>query len=448
MGIPPVLTWLDNEEVVKRCNKPPGGLNVKEYLKHDYDIWRLYHNLKEELPFAVESRWVQGHQDENDKGEKIHGPFLRVPQLNIKMDKYANTGREHNKEITIPKPLFDTTGMHLTDKDGKVIDDLHSYLLRQVNGNAMLTYYREKRGWSNYHFEKIDWEAMEMALKKASQTSRNRYMQIMHGWQNVGEQKEKIGLTDHTPRGTAAATLHLCPTGCGAKECQLHYVKCQHKAMAEHREEQIKKIQRKLLRLKTFPVLVHCVKACLKAVERGEDVDIEVTQLDGPHGTALWEALIEQEYIGYEAFLQGFVSKSWWKAQQIFWKEERIVVTKRLQNTWQRHFILSLLEYTRSNWMRRNEFLHGSQTEDTRKKTRERVKTKVKELYDSWGGTGTREEQKLFRVPLQQRLKRSTQNLEIWIDMAESSLRRHREKQIQLTMDEWLGSQTGDPHYP
>lgn len=50
------------------------------------------------LPITVKAEWIKGHQDENKKGRKIHGPFPRLVEINIEMDRRANKARKNTNK--------------------------------------------------------------------------------------------------------------------------------------------------------------------------------------------------------------------------------------------------------------------------------------------------------------------------------------------------------------
>ena len=94
----------------------------------------------------------------------------------------------------------------------------------------MVKYYictlQEIYGWSEDKLNLIGWQASEEALRKQSTTRQTRLAWIIHNWQNVGTQKEKIEPT---------TTDNNCPTGCGMFEDHGHYLHCQHETMKMER---------------------------------------------------------------------------------------------------------------------------------------------------------------------------------------------------------------------
>lgn len=63
-------------------------LNVSSYLVSDYDLlWKVTHEIIEELPFRLKLTWIKGHND-----ILLDGPFYRPVQLNILVDMLAGQG--------------------------------------------------------------------------------------------------------------------------------------------------------------------------------------------------------------------------------------------------------------------------------------------------------------------------------------------------------------------
>ena len=449
-----MYVYIDNEEVVRRANTPPPVLNVTEFTAHDSDLWHLAKELCSKLPFRVQCQWIKGHQDELPSGEKIHGPFQRPIQLNIAMDGCASEGRMLGASRLIPRPLFSTTVMQITNEAGLAVDDIRQYLLHQLRGQDILEYYRKRRGWKKKQCEHIDWEAIHRRLQKAQPTRRIRILQLMHGWQHVGRQKAQFA---ENGAGTNAirnnnmedpeTPIGQCPC-CDQVESQLHYLWCTNKDMMNHRATHLGKLRRRLLRLHTYPGIIHLTMEILKSLDEDQGPDIVLTDFEGPQGTLLCGALLEQEMIGWKAFAQGFISRKWKLSQSHHVIESNIQLQPKRQKHWNRYFITGIQEYAKAVWTHRNEFIHGASPKEGRMKRKEHLRKRVQELY-------LRHEQlhldlKYFRLPLEKRLQQGVHNLDLWVGLAKSALNAaHTEgAPVQRRIHEWLQCRSGEPHYP
>ena len=106
-----VLIYVDNKTVVERCNKKQVLINLSDYSVPDQDLWALTTELLEKIPIRLEIRWVQGHQDENRRGNKIHGPFPQEVQMKILVDELASRGLDLEGENQQIRPTFKNTAI-------------------------------------------------------------------------------------------------------------------------------------------------------------------------------------------------------------------------------------------------------------------------------------------------------------------------------------------------
>ena len=98
----------------------------------------------------------------------------------------------------------------------------------------------------------IDWEGILYVLKKAGPIKKNKLIQVLHNWQNVGRQKKfrdaKLD-KDVTPAPMPTEeekTIYMCPNGCGETEGNLHYVHYQDKTVIKKRGEVRERFNKKL----------------------------------------------------------------------------------------------------------------------------------------------------------------------------------------------------------
>ena len=74
-NLPDVKIVIYNKELVNRFNTKPSGNNLSDYLRPGHNDWVLLWDLKEALPFTTTEVWEGLHQDMNDEGQRVHGPF-------------------------------------------------------------------------------------------------------------------------------------------------------------------------------------------------------------------------------------------------------------------------------------------------------------------------------------------------------------------------------------
>ena len=140
------------------------------------------------------------------------------------------------------------------------------------------------------------------------------------------------------------------------------------------------------------------------------------------------EAMEENIHLSQSSFEKGFISKNWARAQEA-WVLSNNVNNGYKQQYWGRDLVIEIQTYTYELWKARNEIMHGnSAVEQNRKKT-EACKEKIRELYKLSRANLNDREKKIFKLPLNIRLKSSRQAMRLWIETAELIFQRAMEKE-------------------
>ena len=162
-------------------------------------------------------------------------------------------------------------------------------------------------------------------------------------------------------------------------------------------------------KMQTYPGIISTVQRLLTR-DIGEILaTLTITTTADKH---IFYALMEQTTLGYNSFEKGFISKHWRTSQQ-YW------CTSINKSEWEIKFVQHIQDYTYMLWKHRNEFIHGITLKDSIKEKRQRLREKVKELYNWDRSDLTTQEKKHFNVPLQQKIKGGIDNLTIWIRLVE-----------------------------
>ena len=130
-------------------------------MKPEYDLERLLWDIHKITPIKIIYRWVKGHQNELKNGTKIHGPFEKHVQLNIKMDCYASNGCRLPSK---PREMYTHTKMAFYTKEGVMVTDFESFLYKKINGSSLHTYITEKYDWDESIMKDIQWRELGEAL--------------------------------------------------------------------------------------------------------------------------------------------------------------------------------------------------------------------------------------------------------------------------------------------
>ena len=169
--------------------------------------------------------------------------------------------------------------------------------------------------------------------------------------------------------------------------------------MKEHRLKQQQHLRRKLQKAQTYPGIISTIISLLNT-----DITTTIITLptpSSPSDSLIQQALDEQLLIEENQLEKGFCSKTWIKAQRS-WEASCGIHSN---NQWGTLLCTTLQQYTYSIWKQRNEFIHGKQQKESNKLKRKRIVNTVKELYQRPRILLSLDAKKLFKLPIQQRLK-------------------------------------------
>ena len=439
-----VIIYIDNNTVVKRGTEEQSLMNIRDYAVPDQDLWSLTTELIQSLPIDIELQWIRGHQDTNEYGQCVYGPFNRDVSMNILTDELADEGLWLEGDKTLHRPTFSTTVMALYTKEDIQVSNIRSYMNEKVNGGMMEEYYEHRRGWSKQDLESIEWEGIEGMLRASRPIRRTKIIKMLHHWQNTGNQKGKIRDSKYkdeneniTGMSQEEKNCHLCPEECGEEELNLHYLECQSDNAIKVRLEAIETVTRRLKKLHTHGGITSIVRYTLTQIGKREDMEYDNDDFTGDDKRFV-RALEGQDKIGWPAFCQGFYHKEWSKIQEKHYMTLGINSKTMNIKRWKKMMSTILVEYCLECWTGRNEKIHGKDSDSSRKKKLETVRNKVKDLYKRRGELKGKKQKKIFDMPIKKRLLLGIQSTRLWVGMAEEVLRMDREMATKYNITHWL----------
>ena len=362
-----ILVTTDNDEVVKQLTNESEPMNVSETWAPEYDLGQLMWEIKTAIPIRVTVKWVKGHQDELENGQKIKGPFTREAQLNILMDKRANKERD---DINSEPPIQHTykyTAIGLYHHKNVIITYITSFIYNNNNSKKICEYIQRKYNWNNLEQELIDWNSLEKAIKKYSEFKKSIMVQLLYNWQNDGHQKQHFNSNAQSE----------CPAKCGQLETHNHYLFCEEKSMIESREIKGRILKQYFLIRNTHPYIINTIMQYLQygteetLLRMGDPVD-HISKKTR-------EAVEENMHLSKESFEKGFISTKWQEAQNQW--SRTMAGPKKRQQQWGRDLVIGLQTYTYDVWKTCNKKLHGSNSVEANKIKTEKCIQRVKEPY-------------------------------------------------------------------
>ena len=235
----------------------------------------------------------------------------------------------------------------------------------------------------------------------------------IHGWLNTGRQKSFIS--------PEAPDSHKCPRCQHPLETQAHVLMCPHASAHKKRYELLLPMKRKMLTVhgcKVQELFVKCFEAWLANPETPITPDISTVPLEQRHLLAI--AIEEQQSIGWDMMIRGYLSRHWAKAVGA---NPRMCVTDDngkqrdpvvVGNNWARKVTVQLWEFAREMWHDRNTRLHDPKSDESRVIKGAEVNAEIERLYENIDSYAAQDRWR-FDVPLALRLRKPFRARRRWL---------------------------------
>jgi Reverse transcriptase (RNA-dependent DNA polymerase) len=374
--------------------------------------------------------WIKGHQDEDTDYEQLS----RAAQLNVDADQlasdyyWAGKGMRPTAKLIHLKEYLVTVAIN-GDIYPTRIDEQIRY---HINGSYMKEYLKDKHGWSESTWGKIDINAFGRHFKSLTGTRRVQHMKFVHNLQPIGANQTKI----QSAQDEEAKKSDKCPCCLNQVETQFHLLQC-----------------------KSNPAREKAIKALTNATKKSDGTnkftqvlgDFMAQWLDNPDSIPslncrinpflryehyppdyidlINTAIEEQTEIGWLNLFRGFFSRTWHViASSYFSSEEGAyettnrydILTNRHDGANRTHRVLKLLySLTREIWLGRNDAMHGTENVQTM----QRISALDQEItrYHSEPDLVLTSDQFYCETSLQRLLKSSTANKRRWLIRVKAS---------------------------
>jgi hypothetical protein len=215
---------------------------------------------------------------------------------------------------------------------------------------------------------------------------------------------------------------NLCPR-CGIQsETPDHILECPDKGAVDTRKWLLYETLKTLEEINTANQILAVLEICLsKTLNINHEMKYSNSQ-QTPIGI-LKTALHHQNIVGWRQALRGYISRYWIEAQHhIVPHTQSCKKQPRLEHK----LTGTLINQHKKIWEDRNQIIHGITVKEQRQKAREKVQQLVQNIYKKPPKLA-RWYQEVTSIPIETRLKQSTQNLQNWIELL-----KHQEKVTNL----------------
>jgi hypothetical protein len=251
----------------------------------------------------------------------------------------------------------------------------------------------------------IDWIAHGKMINKKQMHTRPTTHKAIHGWLYTGTWQEKI-------HGTCPHCIL-----CDCREDNDHVLICQ--ATQPERSMLLHKFSATLQKINTAPIIqttvVHYLNELMKT---GHNITQIPTNLDDPIDHLAITATNQQHQITWQQLLKGRISILWAQTQQEYLQLFPDRSKKTTGTRWAVHFVAAASTLFNDIWKARNDRIHKK--EEGQSISDQYIKDWVTDFYANQDILVTAEERdRLFDVPLDERLQTNVNLLVLWLQTVE-----------------------------
>jgi hypothetical protein len=337
----------DNESRVKVINRTRYcPLSPKFYYTSEADILKEILVLLKYISSKGEHvviRHITGHQD---RSSTSLSPEAR---LNMEADRQATAS------LSLPTShqldTQNTTAIVIVD--GKIVTSNHTRILRERYQLIELrNHYNNINSWEDFVFDTVWWEAHGASLHQlmpGELTTIQKYLQ----------NRLPCNRREHIYYGYIDAACRVC----GELEVQSHIFTCQQCPIrCSLRVEYIKKLRHYLENSRLNDTATNVIIMSVSAYLDGYDPP-DIEEFDPHVSLELRQAFVDQENIGWDQWMKGWIAKSWVGVYEIDLLSKDHQIPHQTTKKWATQIISQTFEFVLNNWKTRNEIKHS--TNDT-----------------------------------------------------------------------------------
>ena len=323
------------------------ALVTKSNIKH-FDIIQAIVTNSKQWQNTVRFQHIKGHQD--DVAAYRH--LSRIAQLNVQADKLAKKRlkqeiRRRNdpttrQRINVSLPM-ESCAIFWKDQQGKVnkvVSELEKYLNQEIARKDIRQYWIDK-GKFERHFEKhIDWPVVHKSFKAITKGRRHQVSKWLTGFCGVGKKLKQYRHQSHAN----------CPRCNAEDEDVAHILQCNATSAKTLWESEISKLQTWMEENDGDPDLITAIIENVKAWR--DEIPYPVHNFSN---RTLRKAIRQQDRIGWQNFLEGFLTQNWRKVQTMYLKQ---IKSHKSSLLWMSRLQQKMWGILKAMWKDRNDTLH------------------------------------------------------------------------------------------
>jgi hypothetical protein len=160
------------------------------------------------------------------------------------------------------------------------------------------------------------------------------------------------------------------------------------------------------------------MKLSISAWNDGVELELDDTTDPRIFSEDFLSLIHQQNSMGWDKFLRGFILKQWGYAQEKYYSSQSLSSRTRTRQRWVTGTLRLLHQYRQRLWSHRNTSLHGGRTTQSHLLQHHGLISETKRLYTLPCSHLTTKFPDLFYLSLHQRLRQGNQLLQLWIHRA------------------------------
>ena len=414
----------DNSECVQKFNQATLPLRgTGRFNAADYDVESLLRQTVTPMHPNVKAMWIKGHQDEHTSMEELSHPSL----LNVAADELAEFAYEACESSQENPPPFPTTRISLIIAGKRVTSKMTHQVEEAIHLPHLKQYRNHKYSWAPHIWDTIDWNSFDIATKRQQSGFKRFIHRFTSEWLPVGA-RTKFYNRENQAKCISCDSAH--------DESHAHVFQCPNPRRQNHILNQILQLMSILRKKYTYKPLIKIIQSNLIKWSRGEQLEsLPLPQNPSKYDHILQEAVVEQNNIGWDHMLKGWISKKWGQAQEEFYKERsqqdtRINLQYHNHLTWSKTIIKGLLEVAFTTWKFRNKDIHGhDKTEEDNIKLN-KLRVQVRKEYERRHNYPAKIQWRFFTRTVRDRVTDSIHMLRAWYANLKTALVAMEERPI------------------
>jgi hypothetical protein len=209
---------------------------------------------------------------------------------------------------------------------------------------------------------------------------------------------------------------HRCPRCQRFQETLTHVFQCPHGLSM--RATAWAKATSMFKKTSTCPFIVATIGHSISQWSTGGPVHWQgpTPALDDSIGQVVFTAFQEQQSIGWEQAIQGWLSQHWGRANTLYCQERLHQGDTKLHAVWTLNLVSGIWQYGIDQCVGQNEFLYGKSKEERLAKTTQEVDSQIWHMHRADRKQVHSVDRHLFHMPAEQRITQSIDRKQQWIE--------------------------------